>query len=1154
MSTAQDKTEGATERALFVGALERSDPTERADYLRRESGGNEALRRRVEELLREQNQLGGFLEKAALASAPSREQAAGAAEAGPHGTALLAHVTEQAGDRIDRYKLLQKIGEGGCGVVYMAEQEHPVRRRVALKILKLGMDTRSVIARFEAERQALAMMDHPNIAKVLDAGATGTGRPYFVMELVRGVRLTEYCDDQNLSTEARLELFIEICHAIQHAHQKGIIHRDIKPSNILVTLHDSRPVPKVIDFGIAKAMDQRLTDKTLFTEYQSFIGTPAYMSPEQAEMSGLDIDTRSDIYALGVLLYELLIGTTPFDPETLLRAGLDECRRTLREEEPVRPSTRLATMVVTERTTTAERRRTEPVRLIHQLRGDLDWIAMKCLEKDRGRRYATANDLAQDVRQPVLARPPSNLYRLQKLWRRHRRAGAAIATIAATLVIGAGVSAWQAFRATRAERTALGLQQREVRLRRQAELEKTSARLNEYVADINLAQQSLLDGNYGRAVQLLQKHRSREEEPDLRGFEWRYLWELGRGDPHVALPAAEGPIECIAISPKADLAAVGLHQEIQVWNLKTRALVTTLPKGGMSVAFFPDGSRLASASMSSVRIWKTAGWVEEKSLPENSGPLALSADGSRLVTTRRDGVSVWATATWMEEGRFDQSWAPLALSPDGSQLVTDTPRGLVLRPIRFDSSAVEVVMENSTNLFARAPSLPPGASTVPMRFLMRFGGDRAAAFSPDGKTLVAARNNLSDRGVFVLNLWDVRSGREAGVMPEDAAHVEHSGAITALAFMGDGRTLVTASRDHSIHVWDFPRRQHLTARRGHLSEVSALAVAGDGEHLMTGSKDGALKLWSTRGQRQEDVLTGVRHPLAFSRDSRTLAGLTRDGTSLVFVNLATAEVEQQFELDRAKGRTSPFGLAAAISEDLRLFAYGRDDGTVRLWDMTARETNTLVVGDGPIESLLLSPDGRTLLTRSRGTPYQRWDLRTGTNSTWAASGFRTLLSPNQRVAATQGRGNEVHLLDATSLATLQELREEESPAAGLIAAFSADSSMLAVAYQDDAIRLWDTRTGDLVGLCIGHKQGIRSVAFSPDGKTLATTSDDSTIKFWHVATQQELISIRDLGATLTGLMFSPDGHVLVGGSGAFSKSGGLRFFRAPTPHPTDAAR
>ena len=381
---------------------------------------------------------------------------------------------ERAGDRIGRYKLLQEIGEGGCGTVYMAEQEEPVRRRVALKVIKLGMDTKSVIARFEAERQALAMMDHPNIAKVLDAGATDTGRPFFVMELVRGIKITEYCDQHKLPTGERLKLFMQACQAIQHAHQKGVIHRDIKPSNILVTLHDGVPVPKVIDFGIAKAAQGRLTDQTLFTAFEQFIGTPAYMSPEQAEMSGLDVDTRSDIYALGVLLYELLTGQTPFDTKMLLAAGLDKLRHTIREQEPERPSTRLRTMLGADLDSTARDRYTEGPRLISLLRGDLDWIVMKCLEKDRTRRYETANGVAMDVQrylnnEPVVARPPSSWYRFQKLVRRNKVVVVATGAVALALVLGLGVSLDLFVQARRALQRAVAAEREQARLRVQAE-------------------------------------------------------------------------------------------------------------------------------------------------------------------------------------------------------------------------------------------------------------------------------------------------------------------------------------------------------------------------------------------------------------------------------------------------------------------------------------------------------------------------------------------------------------------------------------------------------------------------------------------------------------------------------------------------------------
>jgi eukaryotic-like serine/threonine-protein kinase len=456
------------EEEVFDAARKLDSPAEQAAFLERACDGDPALRTRVEALISVHSHAEELFTEciSALRSSADDPKPSGFEE-------------EQPGAQIGYYKILQKIGEGGCGAVYMAEQEKPMRRLVALKVIKLGMDTRTVIARFDAERQALAMMDHPNIAKVLDAGATPTGRPFFVMELVRGTRITDYCDENRLNTSERLELFIQICHAIQHAHQKGIIHRDIKPSNIIVTLHDGRPVPKVIDFGIAKATETPLTDKTALTMQNQFIGTPAYMSPEQAGTGGLDIDTRSDIYSLGVLLYELLTGKTPFDPKTLVESGMDGMRRTLREEEPQRPSALLTVLASNALTTTAVRRHVEPPKLVALIRGDLDWIVMKALEKERARRYETANGLAMDIQRHlnnelVMARPPSGIYRLQKLVRRNKVAFIAAAAVSAALIAGLGTSTWLFLKEREARQRAVAAEQQQARLTQEAELARSN--------------------------------------------------------------------------------------------------------------------------------------------------------------------------------------------------------------------------------------------------------------------------------------------------------------------------------------------------------------------------------------------------------------------------------------------------------------------------------------------------------------------------------------------------------------------------------------------------------------------------------------------------------------------------------------------------------
>src|SRR5262245_31656535 len=410
---------------LFLRALAVRSETERRGFLDEACAGDTALRAEVDAMLEANMRAGDFLESPAPAATATLD---------------LPRVSERPGTVVGPYKLMEQIGEGGYGLVFVAEQQQPVRRRVALKVLKPGMDTRQVVARFEAERQALALLDHPNIARVLDGGATASGRPYFVMELVKGTPITQFCDDNGLTPRERLELFIPLCQAVQHAHQKGVIHRDIKPSNVLVASHDGVPVVKIIDFGVAKAVGQQLTERTLYTQLTQLIGTPLYMSPEQAGQSALDVDTRSDIYSLGVLLYELLTGTTPFDKERLQEADYDEIRRIIREEEPAKPSTRISTLGQAA-TTVSTQRQSDPKQLSRLCRGELDWMVMKALEKDRNRRYEAASAFAADVQryladEPVLACPPSAAYRLRKFMRRNKRTVTAAAAMLALVLAG----------------------------------------------------------------------------------------------------------------------------------------------------------------------------------------------------------------------------------------------------------------------------------------------------------------------------------------------------------------------------------------------------------------------------------------------------------------------------------------------------------------------------------------------------------------------------------------------------------------------------------------------------------------------------------------------------------------------------------------------
>ncbi len=978
------------EEAIFQAAVQLAG-AERATFLNGACLGDPALRQRLEALLAAHDEPDDLSPKDKPAAVATMK------------LELSDAPDEAIGQTLGAYKLREKIGEGGCGVVYVADQEHPVRRRVALKVIKLGMDTKQVVARFESERQALAMMDHPNIAKVLDAGATELGRPYFVMELVRGIRITEYCDQNNLSTNERLDLFIKVCQAIQHAHQKGIIHRDIKPSNILVTLHDGVPVPKVIDFGIAKATEGRLTDNTIYTQLHQFIGTPAYMSPEQAEMSGLDIDTRSDIYSLGVLLYELLAGSTPFDANELMASGIDQMRKTIREKEPVRPSTRFATLKGEELTTTAKRRSADKAKLVHQLKGDLDWIVMKCLEKDRTRRYDTANGLAFDIKrhlnnEPVLARPPSTAYRFQKAFRRNKLMFAAGSVVAIALVSGLCLAAlgWrqtslerdkalqakaqaveaqasesvQRQKAEANEKKAVEAQANEARLREQAEAQTLAARRSAYNADMNQVQQMLSVNNLGEAQRLLKREKPALGETDLRGWEWRYLWQQTRADDHEVIHAGTNTvIQFLSFSWDGRLLSRKQNGErMTVTDLISRRTVFQPPD-----AFRPDfahhDARLAyvfhhGSSNDLIRIvdtstlqpdlsaqkesrfetsWKATRWLEFTPDDRRLITVSLRTDSDATNEARND-LTAWDPDTghqlWQRAIDFNENAGnrrPVAISPDGM--------------------AVAVLLSDG-----RVQVLETKDGSERFTTKTRWENGYVVMFSPDSSTLLTAT------GVSSIQLRDARTG-QAGDTLEG-----HSGFVNDLLFTPDGKRLISSSADQTIRVWDWSTRKTVSVLRTSPG-VDGLALAPDGRILASRCPDGSIFLWDlTKPARHLGYQTLPRNlwPAVFTPDSQSILGDDESN------GVALWDARTLKETRRLWGDTTNYSI---ISPDAKWVLRADGYGHLHVWDVSSglQTTNFIPLSGDLAQWPSFTGNGNFLVFHYRegtNTVLETWDTAT----------------------------------------------------------------------------------------------------------------------------------------------------------------------------------
>jgi WD40 repeat protein/serine/threonine protein kinase len=1106
------------EESLFHLALELPNPAARAVFLDGACAGQPELRARLDKLLQAHEQPASFLEK----PAPAEGDTIGDLPGQRVTRGAVPRLTEGPGTLIGPYKLLQQLGEGGMGVVFMAEQQQPVQRRVALKIIKPGLDSRQVIARLEAERQALALMDHPHIARFLDAGTTSGALPYFVMELVKGIPITKFCDQEHLTPKERLELFMLVCQAVQHAHQKGVVHRDLKPSNVLIALYDGKPVPKVIDFGVAKATQQKLTERTMFTEVGQIVGTLEYMAPEQAELNNLDIDTRADIYSLGVLLYELLTGSPPFTRKQLREKAFDEMLRIIREVEPPKPSTKLSSSE--ELPSIAAKRKLESKGLCKLVHGELDWIVLKALAKERSRRYETANGFAMDIQhylhdEPVLAGPPSTGYRLRKLARKNKRLIATATIIALLMVVGLVVSSIAAvrFQHLSEERNAKRIEAEEAKTKAEKAREQAQQARKETERQLRMATSLRLAA---------QSHSIQKELPVQSLLLAVEAVETARRQSDPLLPIA--------------------HESLR----SALALVAGRPLSGhtqgiRSVVISANGHWLATADDKTVRIWN----LDAKDPAVRAVHVLRVEAGITALAMRPDGH-------WLATGCDDKAvrlWDLRSADPAGKPLV-----------LRGREDSIHCVAIDPKGRWVAAAGL--GWTTVlwdlrskdPTTAAYFLEGDKigrsvglyqilALAFSPDGRWLLAGSGNHTAR------LWDLSAKN-----PETTVRVlrGHEHGIGRVVFSPDGRWAITASYDKTARLWDLTANDPALAPRilhaGHA--IYAMTISPDGHWLATGGPDATVRLWDlrTNGSAAKHAFHGHEdsiHSLAISADSRWLVTGSGDRSARLW-DLTANDPEATVRVLRGhEGHID----SVAIDRDRRWLATASiRDPIPRLWDLTSQnpaEMDVVLRHRGQLFSMAMSPNGRWLVARSSDDDGLRlWDMAAHD----PASTVRVLrgheglgkwilgFSAESRWLATAGDDNTVRLWNLTAanpVEAVSVLRGIQFRGKVRAVALSPDGHWLAAGGDDprhpgpSSVRLWDLTARNPAStekVLLGHSGRVQSAAFSPDSHWLATGGTDA-IRIWDLTTEnpssRPIALPEEMGGVLS-VAFSPNGRWL----------------------------